>query len=128
MHLRFVLMAGATVLGLYLAASGAATGPVGSPVADAARKGDLPGLRSLIGQHADVNAPQADGATAIQWAAYRNDLAMADLLIGAGANVKHRARVLRSEPAPQRQVLGVAAALDVVPDDAHVRASSRAQN
>ena len=28
----------------------------------------------LIEQKADVNAPQADGATAIQWAAYRNDL------------------------------------------------------
>ncbi len=37
---------------------------------------------------ADVNAPQPDGATAIQWAAYRNDLAMADVLIAAGANVK----------------------------------------
>jgi ankyrin repeat protein len=35
-----------------------------------------------------VNAPQADGATAIQWAAYRDDLEMADLLIAAGANAK----------------------------------------
>ena len=35
-----------------------------------------------------MNAPQADGATAIQWAAYRNDLALADVLITAGANVK----------------------------------------
>jgi len=57
-------------------------------LADAAMKGDLAGVRSLIAQKADVDAPQADGATAIQWAAYRNDLAMADLLIGAGANVK----------------------------------------
>ena len=29
---------------------------------------------ALIQQKADVNAPQADGATALQWAAYRNDL------------------------------------------------------
>jgi ankyrin repeat protein len=35
-----------------------------------------------------VNLPQADGATAIQWAAYRNDVDMADLLIAAGADVK----------------------------------------
>ena len=35
-----------------------------------------------------MNAPQADGATAIQWAAYNNDLALADVLIAAGANVK----------------------------------------
>jgi uncharacterized protein len=59
-----------------------------SPVADAAMKGDKPALRSLLDQKADVNAAQADGATAIQWAAYRDDQEMADLLIRAGANVK----------------------------------------
>ena len=59
-----------------------------SPVADAAMKGDRDGLRSWLAQKADLNAPQADGATAIQWAAYRDDLEMADLLISAGANVK----------------------------------------
>ena len=51
-------------------------------------KGDKAALQSLLDKKADVNAPQADGATAIQWAAYRNDLGMADLLIVAGANVK----------------------------------------
>jgi len=35
-----------------------------------------------------VNIAQADGATAIQWAAYRNDLDLADALIAAGADVK----------------------------------------
>jgi len=59
-----------------------------SLVADAAMKGDRATVRSLLDQKADVNAPQADGATAIQWAAYRSDLEMADLLIAAGANVK----------------------------------------
>jgi ankyrin repeat protein len=34
----------------------------------------------------DVNAPQDDGATALHWAAHWDDLAMADLLIQAGAN------------------------------------------
>src|ERR1700739_3109206 len=63
-------------------------GAASSPVADAAMKGDLAAVRSLIQQKADVNAPQADGATAIQWAAYRNDAEMADILIAAGANVK----------------------------------------
>ncbi len=51
-------------------------------------KGDKAALRSLLEQKADVNAPQTDGATAIQWAAYRDDLEMAGLLIRAGANVK----------------------------------------
>ena len=41
---------------------------------------------------------------------------------GAGADVEHRAAVDGREVAPQRQVLGVGAALDVVPDDlGHVR-------
>jgi ankyrin len=65
-----------------------AWGAVNSPVADAAMNGDRAALRSLLAKKADVNAPQADGATAIQWAAYKNDLEMADLLIRAGANVK----------------------------------------
>lgn len=50
--------------------------------------GDKVTLRTLLEKKADVNAPQADGATAIQWAAYRNDLEMADLLIAAGAKVR----------------------------------------
>src|SRR5258708_8088865 len=57
-------------------------------VADGAMKGDKARVSARIQQKADVNAPQTDGATAIQWAAYRNDLELADLLIAAGADVK----------------------------------------
>src|SRR5579871_924122 len=60
----------------------------GSSVADAAMKRDRTAVRTLIAQKADVNAPQADGATALQWAAYNNDPETADILIAAGANVK----------------------------------------
>jgi len=59
-----------------------------SPVADAAMKGDKAAVKTLLQQKADVNTPQPDGATALQWAAYRNDLELADLLLSAGANVK----------------------------------------
>src|ERR1700690_4205408 len=62
--------------------------PPASPVADAAMKGDLTTVKNLLAQKANVNAPQADGATAIQWAAYTNNLALADTLIKGGANVK----------------------------------------
>src|ERR1700689_2742320 len=65
-----------------------ALGAASSPVADAAMKGDIAAVRTLIQQKADVTAPQADGATAIQWAAYRNDLRLADVLIASGADVK----------------------------------------
>ena len=45
-------------------------------------------MRKLIEQHADVNAPQADGATALHWAVFRSDKEMVDLLLRAGANPK----------------------------------------
>jgi ankyrin repeat protein len=51
-------------------------------------RGDRTVVANLLKEKADVNAAQVDGATAIQWAAYKNDLAMADALIAAGANVK----------------------------------------
>jgi uncharacterized protein len=57
-------------------------------VADAAEKLDRATLRALLRQKADVNAPQADGMTALHWAAYQDDLEMVTLLVRAGANVK----------------------------------------
>ena len=65
-----------------------AAGTPGSPIADAAMKGDIATVRALLAQKADVNAQQPDGATAIQWAAYQNNAALADVLIKAGADVK----------------------------------------
>ena len=59
-----------------------------SPLADAAMSGDRAAVQSLVQQKAELNATQADGATAIQWAVYRDDLEMADVLIAAGANIK----------------------------------------
>src|SRR5579862_8451295 len=57
------------------------------PLLDAAKNGDKDALRSLIQKKADVNVAEADGATALHWASYRDDLDSADLLIRAGANV-----------------------------------------
>jgi len=78
-----------------------------SPVADAAMKGDASAVRTLLREKADVNVPQADGATALQWAAYRNDLELADMLIPAGANVKARTAMgsLRCHWPPSTEVL-----------------------
>jgi hypothetical protein len=53
----------------------------------AVRAGDTQAVRSLLAERVDVNAAEADGATAIAWAAHRDDLEVADLLIAAGANV-----------------------------------------
>lgn len=54
-------------------------------VVSAARNKDRDAVASLIKARADVNAPQADGATALAWAVYHDDGEMADLLIAAGA-------------------------------------------
>jgi ankyrin repeat protein len=54
---------------------------------DAARHQDRDAVRTLLQQHIDVNAAQDDGATALHWAAYFDDAAIADLLIRAHANV-----------------------------------------
>jgi len=58
-----------------------------SPLADAAEKSDRAAIRALLRQHADVNAPQVDGMTALHWAAYQDDLETAKVLIKARANV-----------------------------------------
>ena len=75
---------GISAVGLLLAVTAAAA--TSSPVADAAMKKDVAAVRTLLRQKADVNAPQADGATALHWASYYNDLKLADELIVAGAS------------------------------------------
>ena len=53
-----------------------------SEIAEAASRGDIAAVRALLAQRTDVNAPQADGATALHWAVYRGDKEMTDLLSG----------------------------------------------
>src|ERR1700733_1246279 len=73
-------------IALFLAVILSAAGP--SEVADAVMRGDRVAADTLVQQHADVNAAQADGATALHWAVFQSDKAMVDLLIRAGANPK----------------------------------------
>jgi len=54
---------------------------------DSARTGDSDSIARLIEQSADVNLSEADGTTALHWAALRNDMGTAKLLLSAGANV-----------------------------------------
>ena len=61
-------------------------------VADAAMRGDREAVRAAVARKADVNAPQLDGSTALHWAAERDDLEMADLLLAAGARATTRTR------------------------------------
>ena len=54
---------------------------------DAVKSKDKNTVRALLKEDVDVNSPQGNGTTALHWAAHWNDLATADLLIGAGAEV-----------------------------------------
>jgi ankyrin repeat protein len=79
--------------GIVLLAAGslaAATGDL--RLIDAVKKSDTKAVRSLLAQHVNVNASEADGSTALHWAAQRDNLGVADLLIAAGADVKAATR------------------------------------
>ena len=67
---------------------GVTMGAAASDVANAVMNGDRAALRALIQKKADVNEPQPDGARALHWAVYRDDLESASLLVAAGATVR----------------------------------------
>ncbi len=56
-----------------------------SPLADAAERADWDRVRALLREGADANAPQADGMTALHWAAHHDHADVAGLLIKGGA-------------------------------------------
>jgi ankyrin repeat protein len=60
----------------------------GSELADAARRGDSAGVRTLIASAASaaLDAPGRDGMTPLLWASQANDLEMARMLLRAGAD------------------------------------------
>ncbi len=58
-----------------------------NPLIEAVRAHDTETVEALLKQQVDVNAPQPDGATALHWAAYEDDLGLARLMTDAGAVV-----------------------------------------
>ena len=78
---------GAVLMAGVLAASSLAAN-AHSPLADAVEKSYRATLLKQLKQQVDVNAPQADGMTALHWAAYLDDLETAKLLVKAGGRAK----------------------------------------
>ena len=73
-------------LGLVLALAGAGVADL-PPLIEAAKGGDWEAVGVLLEQGADVTATAPDGATALHWASYWDDVETAQLLIRAGADI-----------------------------------------
>ena len=58
------------------------------PLVSAVKAGKVDTVRALLTRRADANSPEVDGTTALHYAAHYDNLAAADLLIKAGANVR----------------------------------------
>ncbi len=81
------------VVGMLAVAVLASGAPVDAELSIAAMKGEMATVRVLLEKSVDVNAPQGDGTTALHWAAYRDDVEMARLLLEAGADVEAKTRL-----------------------------------
>jgi len=81
LNLRMVLMMLALVV-----TAGAARG-ANPPLIEAVRHQDTQTMQQLLNDGIDPNEQQADGATALHWAAYQEDVNMLTALIEAGADV-----------------------------------------
>ena len=66
----------------------ASLGAAGTPLIDAVRSRDADRVKSLVKARADVNAPQGDGSTALQWAVHLDDVTLVDYLLESGARVE----------------------------------------
>jgi len=69
-----------------------------SPVADAAKNGDIALIKQLLKGGVEVNEPQGDGMTALHWAAERGNIELAEVLIYAGANPMAGTRIGQYKP------------------------------
>ena len=72
--------------GLLAAALAGASAANAGDLADAAMYGDSAKITDLLERGADVDAAQPDGATALHWAVYRDDVEIAQALLEAGAD------------------------------------------
>jgi ankyrin repeat protein len=89
---RFSRLVAISSAALLLSGTGAATAETNSTLkkdtrlADAAMRRDTGGIRALLAERVDVNAPGQDGTPALHWVVRVDDVETAALLIRAGAD------------------------------------------
>jgi uncharacterized protein len=79
---------GAVLVALLVALHGLPAEAAGPAIVDAAKSNKLEAVRALLKQPNAANAATADGTTALHWATDLDNLAMAQMLVRAGASVK----------------------------------------
>jgi ankyrin repeat protein len=93
------LRTGITALGLAVGMSAwLSAAPAAPPVVEATKKGDPEALKTLLKDGADVNAAEADGMSALHWAAERGDAKLAEMLVYAGASTSGVTRLGQYTP------------------------------
>ena len=65
-----------------------AAATIDTRLADAARSGDVAGVKTLLAQKVDPNVPGTDGTPALHWIVRVDDVETARLLLGGGADAK----------------------------------------
>jgi ankyrin repeat protein len=80
----------------------------------AAETDDPEKAAALVKKHVAPDGAQGDGTTALHWAAYNDDLALAKLLIAAGAKTDARTRLRGLTPLHMAAETGDAALIDVL--------------
>ncbi len=81
---------------------------------DAAMNGNRDAVRAFLKDGADVNTTQADGMTALHWAAQKGDVELAKVLLYASANLKATTRIGGYTPLLIASKNGDAAMIDIL--------------
>ena len=86
----------ATAIAICLTLAATAAYAAGTPrdtrLVDAVKTRNTTTVTTLLAKKVDVNAPEADGTTALHWAVRNDDPALVDRLIRAGANARAQNR------------------------------------
>src|SRR5881398_886591 len=83
----------ATLAALPLSVATHAAPGAAAAIVDAAMNGNRDAVRALLKDGGDVNTSQADGMTALHWAAQKGDVELAKVLLYASANVRATTRI-----------------------------------
>jgi ankyrin repeat protein len=87
-NMRFTRFSGWTCLTAMVAVGSLSAAGPDVRLVDAVKEGNVAVVRSLLAQRVDVNVQELDGSTALHWAALRDDVESATLLIRGGADVR----------------------------------------